>query len=183
MRVGMEKVLSGPASEMYVVSSLLRWGALSSEFGSGLECGKLGLKSVEPESGRDLGFGRGLGMAPTLAPTACSCRMLIVGLPLFCLTTSSGSHSVLPTLVTTSTPDLFAASTTASSLSLAYASVSFSNTKCVIRHSLNNLGSTVCGASRTTKSLELGFSSVMEADRSLMQSRRNCQRLGPTRAR
>lgn len=97
--------------------------------------------------------------------------MLIVGLPPLAWTRSSGSYNVLPSLWITLTPAFLAISMTAWSLSRAYASVSFSNTRCEIFHSLKIFPSTVCGASRTTKSLDLGFNFVIDFDRSDWQSR------------
>lgn len=57
-----------------------------------------------------------------------------------------------------------------SSLSRAYASVSFSNTRCEIRHASNSFGNSVCGASRITNSFDFGLSLVRDAERSFWQS-------------
>ena len=94
----------------------------------------------------------------------------MVGLLPFALTSSSGSHSVLPYLVMTSTPACLASFLTSSSRARAYASVSFSKTRCVTLQDLNSLGSRVCGASRSTWSLELELSFVMLSETSFWQS-------------
>lgn len=63
-----------------------------------------------------------------------------------------------------------AAWVTTASPRLAYESVSFSNTRCVIPQALKRLGNSICGASRSTKSLDFGFSLPMDAERSFWQS-------------
>lgn len=94
----------------------------------------------------------------------------MVGFPPFALTSSSGSYNVLPILTITSTPASFACLITFSSRSRAYASVSFSKTRCVIFHALKSFVRSVWGASRITNSFDFGFNFVIEAERSDWQS-------------
>jgi len=91
-------------------------------------------------------------------------------LPPFVLTSSSGSYRVLPILTITSTPASAAISRTFVSLSRAYASVSFSKTRCDIFQALKSFVRTICGASRTTNNFDFGFNFVIEEERSDWQS-------------
>ena len=143
-------------------------------------------KAVLPGSGSDLGADIGRGMSPSFfaawqtistllrSPksllTCSTWVILIVGFPPLAFTSSSGSYSVLPVLIITFTLASFASCNTFSSRSRAYASVSFSKTKCDIFHALKSFGNTVCGASRTTKSFDLGLTFVIDLERSDWQS-------------
>lgn len=131
--------------------------------------GEMEDRSVGPGSGRDFGARIGLGGSPSFSAAFCTAFMLIVGPP-FTFASSSGSYSVRPTLITTLTPAFSASFCTSSSLSRAYASVSFSKTKCEIFHSLKSLGRTVCGASRMTCSFCFLLSLVSEDETSFWQS-------------
>ena len=132
---------------------------MKSGLGSGRSCSKL--RDVSPGSGRNFGAGIGLGIGPILGPAVWTWVIVIVGFPPFFLTSSSLSHKVLPDLTITSTPASLAAFITAASRSRAYASVSFSKTKCVIFHALKSFGKSVWGASRMRNSfdflLRLGY--------------------------
>lgn len=167
-RVGTAKSPLGPARWVYEVSFESRCMSLISGSGAGWSCPES--RGVSPGSGRDSGVGKGFATAPSFSAACCTWVILIVGFFPFASTSLSGSYSVLPILVITSTPASVACFITSSSLSLAYASVSFSNTRCVIFHALNSFTRIVCGASRTTNSFDFLFSLVMEAERSDWQS-------------
>ena len=104
------------------------------------------------------------------SPTCSTCVIDIVGLPPFFFISSSGSYKVLPTFVTTCTFASRASRITSASRPFPYVSVSFSKTRCVMRHAFHNFGKSVCGASRMRKSFDLGLSFVIDFDKSLWHS-------------